>query len=94
MERLQLHEAVPLALDRVLVDLAESGRDRTERRFDALGQTRFDLLQALGHALPREINIHTVLEDDRDHREAELRDRTHLFGAGQAHHGALDGEGN
>jgi hypothetical protein len=50
--------------------------------------------EPLGHELAGEVGRHPVLEDHRDHREAELRERAHLGGAGSAHERGLDRVGH
>ena len=59
------------ALDRVPEHVADAGRVRSERRRDARGQALRDEAHAFEDASPREVQLHVVLEDDVDHREAE-----------------------
>ena len=94
VERLQLHGAVAVALDRVLVDLAERGGDRPHGGLQSLGNAVAGLDQAFTDELPGEVGRDAVFEDNRDHREPELRDRAHLQGVGQTHQRRLDGEGD
>ena len=77
VERLLLHR-VRLALDEVLVDLAEGGRHRPERRLEAGRDAGARVGEPLGHELAGEVDRHAVLEDDGDHREPELRERADL----------------
>ena len=80
------------AFDRVLIDFAERCRDRSERRLQTLGQAGADFLHTLVHHLPRETCVDVIVEDDRDHRQAELRDGAHALRRRQSHHRRLDRE--
>ena len=59
------------ALDRVPEHVADAGRVWSERRRDARGQALRDEAHAFEDASPREVQLHVVLEDDVNHREAE-----------------------
>ena len=59
------------ALDRVPEHVADTGRVWSERRRDARGQALRDEAHAFEDASPREVQLHVVLEDDVNHREAE-----------------------
>ena len=59
------------ALDRVPEHVADAGRIGSERRRDARGQALRDEAHAFKDASPREVQLHVVLEDDVNHREAE-----------------------
>ena len=59
------------ALDRVPEHMADTSRVRSERRRHARGQALRDEAHALEDASPREVEVHVVLEDGVDHREAE-----------------------
>ena len=71
------------ALDRVPEHVADAGRVRSERRRHACGQALRDEAHAFEHAGPREVQVHVVLEDDVDHREAERRLRPDDADAGE-----------
>src|SRR5439155_9798160 len=71
LERSQISQRVPLALDRVPVDVTDAGRVGSERRDDP-GRQRFgQQVQPLQHPRAREVEIDRVLEVDVDHREPE-----------------------
>src|SRR4029453_11976306 len=61
------------AVDRVPEDVTDTGRVWAERRRDARGQALRDETHAFEHASPREVQLHVVLKDDVNHREAERR---------------------
>ena len=61
------------ALDRVPEHVADTGRVWSERRRHARGQALRDETHAFEDASPREVQLHVVLEDDVNHREAERR---------------------
>ena len=79
---------IGLVIDRVIEDLAQAGADRCEFWRGAFWQILHRGLQALGHELPCSVDVGVVLELQRDLRQAKLRQRAHLFHAGQA--GELD----
>ena len=83
LQRAQFAQRMRRTLDRVPEHVADAGRVRAERRRDARGQALRDEAHALEHASPREVQIHVVLEDDVDHREAERRLRADDAHAGQ-----------
>ncbi len=72
LEGPQFHQTPGRTLQRVLEDLTEPRRDRTEIGHDTVGQVVADGEQPLQHQLAGEIDVRTVLEDDGDHRQAEL----------------------
>ena len=72
-----------IGLDGVPEDLSEGGRVGSQIRHDARRQIRPRLAEFLGHALPGEIEVHAIVEDDRDHREVELGRRPHRAHTGQ-----------
>ena len=94
LQAAQLHQVARLALEGVLEDLAEAGGDRPEVRLDARRQLLACREHALHHHLAGEVDVGAVLEDHGDHRQAELRERTHLDRAGQAGARLLDGIGH
>src|SRR6187402_1379008 len=59
------------ALDRVPEHVTNTGRVWSERRRDARRHALRDETHALEDASPREVQLHVVVEDDVDHREAE-----------------------
>ena len=61
------------ALDRVPEHVANTGRVRAERRRHARGQAFRDEAHAFEDTRPREVQVHVVLEDHINHREAERR---------------------
>ena len=81
-----------LGIDRVLVDLAESSRNRAHLRLDARRQLALDGLDTLADQLTREIDIRAVLEDDRYLRQSVARERARVAEAGQTAHGSFDDE--
>ena len=58
-----------IGVDGVHEDLAEPGGDGSQLRIQALGDLRFDLLQALGDLLPGEVDVGAVLEHHGHLRE-------------------------
>ena len=72
------------ALDRVPEDVADAGRVRAERRRHTGRQALGDEAHALQDARARKIQVHVVVEDDVDHREAERRLRADDANAGEA----------
>jgi hypothetical protein len=64
------------ALDRVPEHVADTRRVWSKRRRDARGQAFRDEAHALEDPSPREVQLHVVLEDDVNHREAERRLRS------------------
>ena len=87
-----VRRAIVSRFDRILVDLAQSGRDGTQFRRDSIGQFLSHHRQPLEDQLPRKIRIHMILEDDNHLRQAGLRQGPHLLHVGQAGHLRLDGE--
>ncbi|MNX65858.1 hypothetical protein D3C86_969290 [compost metagenome] len=79
------------AFDRVLEDLAHAGGDRAHGGPHPFGHLALDVAEALGDELAREVDVHPVVEDDGDDREAELGGRANLVHLGQAVHLDLDG---
>ena len=57
--------------DGVLVDPARTGCVRADGRMHVRGQTSGDLLQVLGHARPRPVEVGAILKDDEDIGVAE-----------------------
>ena len=94
VERLLRHRVGRVALDQVLVDLAERGRDRAERRVEAVGDAAARLEHPLADQLPREVDRHGVVEDDGHDRQPGLGDGADLLGARHAHDRGLDGVGD
>src|SRR5439155_22414701 len=66
-----------VGFDRVPEDLPQRRRIRRETRHDTLWQqtAAAHLVQLLQHALAGEVEVHAILEDDRNHREIELGGR-------------------
>ena len=76
-------------------DQAHARGDGAHRRLaEALGDALARLHDALADQLPRQVDVHPVLEIDVDHRQAEVRDRADPGDAGQPGHGHLDGIGD
>ena len=67
----ELAERMRRALDRVPEHVTDAGRVWSERRRHISGQALCDKAHALEDTSPREVQVHVVLEDDVDHREAE-----------------------
>ena len=63
---------------KVLVHFAKPGRHRGHDRFDPLGQAFPRLDEPLQHELTGEIDVHMVLEHDRDLGEPKFRQRSYL----------------
>ena len=61
------------ALDRVPEHVTNTGRVWSERRRDAHRHALRDEAHAFKDASPREVQLHVVVEDDVNHREAERR---------------------
>ena len=78
----------------VVENLAEARADRCEFWEDAGGQEFERALQAFGDELARAVDVGVVFELQRDLREAELRDRAHLFDPRQAGEFELERLGN
>ena len=83
---------MPIALERVLVDLADGGVVRSERRRDAVRHLRVG--QPFGDLLSREVDVDVILERHDDLRQAERRDRALHQRVRHADQGALDGNGD
>ena len=83
LERAELAQGVALALDRVPEDMAHAGGVRAEGRHHAGRQALAEEIQALQHARAGEVEVHRVLEDDVDHREAERGGGPHHPDAGK-----------
>jgi len=75
LDRPQLAQVVPVALQGVPVDVPHPRAVGPEDRDDSLGQAVADLVQPLQHPAAGPIEVHRVLEDDVDHRRAEHRRR-------------------
>jgi hypothetical protein len=86
----QLHRIESPAVQRVLVDLAQAGADRSQLRLDPLRQRLAHLRQPFEHHLPRPVDVRAVLEDHDDLAQLRLRQRTHLHHARDAAHPLLD----
>ena len=92
-QRAQLHRRVAIALEVELVDLAEARRHRRQLGAAVGGRdVGFGHLEPLGDELPRQPDVHLVVEDDGDGADGGARDRPDLGQLGQAVHGHLDGE--
>jgi hypothetical protein len=89
MESLHLHGG-ERAVESVLVDLAEGRGDGAELRFDVLGDAAADFLEPFVDQLAGEVGVDVIVEDDGDHREAELGYGAIPFGARQAHEGGFN----
>jgi len=76
-----------LPFERVLVNLPHGRADRPHGYLDPLGHLLPSFRQALEHQLPGKVDVHTVLEDNGDNRQAKFGNRTHLFDVRQAAHG-------
>jgi hypothetical protein len=90
-----LHGRETFALDGEHVDLAEPGGDGphlgiTEAWRDRLASLR----EPLVHELAGEVDVHVVLEHDRDGRETVAGDRPDLHQVGQPVHRRFDGVGH
>ena len=81
-------------LERVLVDLAHRRGHRPERGLHAFRHLPAGLGQPFEDELPREVDVHVVVEDQRDDGDPVLGDRAHRREARQAAHRALDGVGD
>ena len=77
-----------------LVDFAERGRIRHELRDGARRQALLHFEDPLQHDLAGQVNIHVVSKDQRDHRQADLRQRTDVGQAGRAGQLQLQREGD
>ena len=95
-DRPQLHRRHARLLGRLdleLEDLAERRRDRPERRRAvARRDRRGGAAEPLADELPGPVDVGPLVEDDRHHRDPELRDRADLLDVGQAAHRPLDRE--
>ena len=94
LQRAQVHRVPSGALERVLIDLTQSGRDRSQFDVHAGRQLLARLLKPLEYQLPREVDVDVVLEHDRDDRKPKLRERADLRQARQAPHAHFDGIGH
>jgi hypothetical protein len=94
VKRLALHRIGRLALDEVLIDLAECRRHGAEDGRDAHRQPPARLAQTLAHQLAREVDGNRVLEHDRHDRQTCFRDRSHLLSARHTHDRGFDGIGD
>jgi hypothetical protein len=92
LDRPQFREVEALALDRVPVDLPESGRIGAEHGHDARRQPLLRDVHALEHTRARPVVIDVVLEDDERHREPEARHRPDRLDAGRAGQAGREGE--
>jgi hypothetical protein len=63
-----------LVLDGVHVHLAEPRRDRPHDRLDAGREATARFAESLADLLSREVDVHAVLEDGGDLREAVARE--------------------
>ncbi len=79
-----------LGIDREHEDLAKAGRNRTQSRLHVLRQGGAGRAQALGDLLAREVDVGSVLEDDRDLRQAVTGYRSRVVEARQARHRILE----
>ncbi len=77
LQRAQFRERHLLGDDRILIDPADTGRVRTERRRDAGRQTLGRGIEIFEHAASRPIGIGAVLEDDVDEGDAEEGEAAH-----------------
>jgi hypothetical protein len=71
----------------VLVDPADAGRVRTDRRRHARGQPRRRTVEEFEHARTRPIDVGTVFEDHVDERYAEEREAADDLRARHGQHG-------
>jgi hypothetical protein len=93
VQRAQLLGRELVALDQVLEDLAQAGRDGAEGgAVDAVGE--LDGLEALADDLAGEVDVGGVVEGGGDLGEAELRDGADTVEAGEAADDLLDREGD
>ncbi len=90
VEGLLRHRVGRVALHQVLIDLAERGGHRPERRVQPVRDPAARLEHPLVDELPGEIDRHGILEDDAHDREPGLGDGAHLFGARHAHDRGFD----
>ena len=82
-----------VGLDLELEDLAQRRGDRAQRRRAVARRDRLGGAgEPLADELPRPVDVGPFLEDDRHHRDPELRDRADLLDVGQAAHRPLDGK--
>lgn len=78
---------VPIRADEgVLENFAQPGADRSQLDIRAGGQIAAHALHPLKDQLPREVIIHAIFKDNRDHAQANLRNRAHLDEARQSAH--------
>ena len=68
-----------LVIDRPHQDFAEASRQRAHLGLNRFGKALARLIEAFGNLLPREEDIHAVLEDHRYLAEAIARDRARAF---------------
>ncbi len=89
-DRPALHRGDAVSLDCELEDVAEPGRDRTQLGSAQTLRDRFACLdEALGDELAGEVEVDSVLEDDRHRREAIAGDRADLLELRKAVHRGL-----
>ena len=78
LERAQSPRAfAPWPITRILVDPADAGGVRPERRRDAGRQPRAARVEIFEHARARPVDVGAVLEDDVDERHAEEGEAAH-----------------
>jgi hypothetical protein len=94
LDRAQLAVRVARALDAVHVDVAQGGGDRCEHHLGVFGKRLFDLVQALGHLVPRPVDVGAVNEVDDDVGQSVLGSGTQNLLARDALHFHLDRKGN
>ena len=77
-------------IQRVLVNLTQTGRHRTQHRHDAFRHARCDFDQALCHQLASEVHIRRFSKHQRNDGQTALVERAQLGQTGQARHGDFE----
>jgi hypothetical protein len=80
LQRAQLGQRLVLGQHGVLIDPADAGRIRAQRRRDALGQLAGDRIDVLQHPRARPVDVGAVLENDIDEGRAEEGEAAHDLG--------------
>ena len=73
-------------LQGVLINLAQTARNRPKHRRNARRQTRTNFQQTLHDQLTGEVKIRLVIEHQRDQRQTRFVQRAHFLQTGQAGH--------
>ena len=94
LERAQLHQVPVRALQGVLEDLTETGRDGPKVAAGPLGQLTLHGKNTLEDQLAGKVNVGPVLENHGDHRETELGERANLGGVRETRARLLDRVGH